>query len=181
MRILVIECCQCKEKKDSTDFYTNKRSSSGFQYHCKSCQAIRNKVFRLSNPDYAKTYNKDYYTKNKEHMNIQSRLYYKTTFFTRSSENKVRGRKHYSVNTHMYRARDARRRALQKQATPLWANSFFISEIYHLAKLRSKATGFSWHVDHIIPLNGKHVCGLHLETNLQVIPASVNLSKGNSY
>lgn len=56
---------------------------------------------------------------------------------------------------------------------------FVYSEAYDLCKLREKVTGFSWHIDHIIPLNGKTVSGLHVWNNLQVIPASVNLSKGN--
>lgn len=65
--------------------------------------------------------------------------------------------------------------------TPKWANKFFIREIYDLAAKRTKATSIRWVVDHVIPLRGKHVCGLHVETNLQVIPQAVNASKGNSF
>lgn len=75
--------------------------------------------------------------------------------------------------------RKATRRAAEFNATPAWANLFFIGEAYHLAKLREKATGFKWHVDHIVPLNSPLVCGLHVEHNLQVIPARTNLSKSN--
>lgn len=75
----------------------------------------------------------------------------------------------------------AKRRAAKKSAVPSWANSFFISECYHLARLRSKATGFPWHVDHIVPLQNKLVCGLHVEHNLQVIPGAVNQSKNNRH
>lgn len=56
---------------------------------------------------------------------------------------------------------------------------FVFSEAYDLAKIREKQFGFKWHVDHIVPLNGKTVCGLHVWNNLQVIPAVQNLSKGN--
>ena len=65
--------------------------------------------------------------------------------------------------------------------TPKWANSFFISEIYDLAALRTKYLGQKWVVDHVIPLRGDTVCGLHVENNLRVVPESVNLAKGNSY
>jgi len=62
-----------------------------------------------------------------------------------------------------------------------WANEFFISEAYDLAILREKATGFKWEVDHIIPITHKLVCGLHVENNLQVIPATENIRKRNRF
>src|SRR6266446_3171178 len=53
-------------------------------------------------------------------------------------------------------------RAQQIKATPAWANTFFISEIYELAALRTKMLGVKHHVDHIVPLRSKLVCGLHV-------------------
>ena len=69
--------------------------------------------------------------------------------------------------------------AMQTQWTEF--DNLFFEEIYDLAKLREKATGFKWHVDHIIPLQNKNVCGLHVPENLQCIPAKLNLIKGNSF
>lgn len=74
-----------------------------------------------------------------------------------------------------------RRRAAKLLATPVWANRFFIREAYALAKLREKVCGGKWHVDHIVPLRSELVCGLHVEHNLQVIPAAVNTAKHNRY
>lgn len=59
--------------------------------------------------------------------------------------------------------------------------SWLIEEIYHLSILRTKITGYKWEVDHIIPLQGKYVCGLHIPSNLQVIPAKMNRQKSNKY
>ena len=75
----------------------------------------------------------------------------------------------------------AARKALQLNATPPWANKFFIEEAYHLAKLRTEMLGFAWQVDHIVPLVSKRVCGFHCEDNMQVIPATKNAAKGNRF
>jgi hypothetical protein len=56
---------------------------------------------------------------------------------------------------------------------------FITEELHKLRRLRNEATKMDWHVDHIIPVNGKTVCGLHVWNNLQLIPASQNFSKGN--
>ena len=75
----------------------------------------------------------------------------------------------------------AKRRATKLEATPAWAIEFFIREAYALAKLREKTCGGEWHVDHIVPLRSKLVCGLHTHHNLQVIPAKSNISKNNRF
>jgi len=70
----------------------------------------------------------------------------------------------------------ARRKALKLQATPIWANKDAIEIIYEESSNRSENT----HVDHVLPLQGTIVCGLHVETNLQIILAHDNLTKHNS-
>lgn len=76
-------------------------------------------------------------------------------------------------------ARCRKRQAAKLNRTPPWASLKEIEKIYQLAARVSKFTGVPMHVDHIIPLQGKNISGLHAENNLQIIPASVNLSKGN--
>lgn len=71
-----------------------------------------------------------------------------------------------------------------KNARVLWdkeLTDFVMSEAIDLRKRRKEAIGFNWHIDHIIPLKGANVCGLHVWNNLRVIPESVNLSKGNTF
>jgi len=73
-------------------------------------------------------------------------------------------------------------RAKRKQRIVGWdkeLTEFIAKESYSLATLRYKHTGIKWHVDHVIPLCGKDVCGLHVWNNLAVIPALENLRKGN--
>lgn len=79
-------------------------------------------------------------------------------------------------------ARTIYRRLSKKQRTPKWLSEndiWMIKEAYELASLRTKLFGFSWHVDHIIPLQGAIVSGLHVPTNLQVIPWLDNVKKHN--
>lgn len=76
----------------------------------------------------------------------------------------------------------AKRRASRIQRTPKWLTEddlWIIKEIYKLAADRTKLHGFSWHVDHILPLQGKEVSGLHIPANLQVIPWMDNIKKHN--
>jgi len=82
-------------------------------------------------------------------------------------------------NLHIRMANNGIRRAISKQATPSWANKFFISEAYDLAKLRTNETGIKWEVDHIVPLKSNIVCGLHTYTNIRVITKKENLEKRN--
>jgi hypothetical protein len=56
---------------------------------------------------------------------------------------------------------------------------FVTREATDVAKRREAATGIAWHVDHMIPLQARKVCGLHVWNNLQVIPATMNVAKSN--
>jgi len=76
----------------------------------------------------------------------------------------------------------AKRRAMLLHATPSWADDKAIKSKYVMASFLTMATfGKGYHVDHIVPLQGKNVCGLHVEGNLQLMRAEDNLSKGNRH
>ena len=77
-----------------------------------------------------------------------------------------------------------KRYAAKKHRTPAWLTKIDaerIENVYKLATLQSKITGTIWHVDHIIPLQGKYVSGLHVPANLRAIPGADNIRKRNSY
>ena len=79
-------------------------------------------------------------------------------------------------------AKTARYTANKLKATPSWLTESHNLQIqckYSLAQMFSRETGIQHHVDHIVPLKGKTVCGLHVPWNLRVIPAVDNLRKSN--
>jgi 5-methylcytosine-specific restriction endonuclease McrA len=78
-------------------------------------------------------------------------------------------------------ARVSARQKRVKQATPKWADVSAIKEFYIDAQRLSKETGIPHEVDHVIPLQGKLVSGLHVPANLQILTESENTSKNNKF
>jgi len=76
-------------------------------------------------------------------------------------------------------ASKARRRARECNATVSWADKEAIERMYKVSAFLTHKLGEPHHVDHIVPLQGKNVCGFHVEYNLQVITATENLKKAN--
>lgn len=91
-----------------------------------------------------------------------------------TEQNPGYARVHYLENKSDYLANAARYRARLGLAQPAWANVGIIKEIY-------KTCPPGYHVDHIFPLQSDWVCGLHVENNLQCIPAKENLKKSNKF
>ncbi len=88
-------------------------------------------------------------------------------------------REWFLANPGWSREHTAKRKAAMLQAIPRWADAEQIDAVYKEAARISASTGIPHHVDHIVPLISKFVCGLHWKGNLRVLSATENLKKGN--
>lgn len=188
-------CTTCGETKELGDFHKSKAHSQGRASKCKDCtkkyQSARYKVNREevlerkkagygAKRDKILESKKAYYLENREEIISKAKKY--------RSENKkkisTQKSKYQRENRHKTNRLGADKRARKRQRTPEWLTQIQKSEIgdfYWLAQDLRSFTGQDYHVDHIVPLAGKNVCGLHVPWNLQVLPADVNTSKGNKH
>lgn len=157
----------------------------------------RMKEWHAANPrrEEAKARAAEWYKNNKDRGNANSATWRKkhakkakaiqAAYRKRNQEVcKERSEKWRKANPDRARAIVARRTAAKRNAIPGWygeLDEFVAAEAAHLAVLREKATGVKWEVDHIIPLQGRLVRGLHVWNNLQVIPMKLNRMKGNRH
>lgn len=153
-----------KRYKQNPDYFKRRAK----EWREKNIEVARNKSreFREKNPDYAPSYNKAYYKENKEKIKINTKRW-----------REANREKLLPFNA----ARVNRRNASKRNATPKWANQELIAKLYAEAAVMTAKTGVTFHVDHIVPMQSKIVCGLHCESNLRVIPGKDNQSKGNRY
>lgn len=84
-----------------------------------------------------------------------------------------KARERDAANPAKRNAKMASYRAQRLKATPIWADLAEIATIYEAAR------ALGAHVDHIVPLRSKRVCGLHCTANLQILSGVENMSKGN--
>jgi hypothetical protein len=169
-------CTKCGIDKPYSHYAKDSRALSGTQSSCKSCQAAWN----VANKDKKKATWDAYKEKHKEAIAAKNAALYqknKETYLLVKKQwyQNNKGRKNFLT---------AKRRAQMLKATPQWdeeLNELVLSEAYKLAKLRENVTGIKWHVDHIVPLQGKTVCGLHVWNNVQVITAAENQKKLNTW
>lgn len=149
-------------------------------------------AYRAANPDKARAAVERWYADpaNRERRRTYFRDYSKSEAF-RSAQAAYRERNPEKLaakgaawrraNTGKNCAKANGYRARRASREPVWlseADRWLISEVYCLAAARSRATGVKHHVDHVLPLNGRLVSGLHVPANLRVIPAGDNARKG---
>ena len=131
------------------------------------------------------------YEVNKEKINAKRRLKNQLNPEIRASARKnhavkisIYNKLYRTENSGIIKAIKAKRRAAKLNRTPIWlTNKDFekIEEFYTYATLFSEASGIQYDVDHIIPLLGKTVSGLHIPENLQIITHKENCIKKNKF
>ena len=158
-------CTKCGVEKSFDLFHKDKTRHDGLRSCCKGCVS-------------------SYMAQN--HVKNRARIVAKVTVWV--AENRERHNKKClqwaKDNPATVNARTARRYAAKTNATPAWLTAddhWLIAEAYDLAKIREKLFGFRWEVDHIVPLRGGRVSGLHVPWNLRVIPLNENRRKSNTF
>ncbi len=191
------KCSKCGTDKDLDCFH--KRGKNGYQSTCKTCKHELSKMHK----DYDKQYyldnkedillkqktkyenNKEsilarqkiYYISNKEQCYLSSRNWYLNNKDRWNELVKIRAHK----NPEKAYAHTVLMRNKRKNRVPVWADISKMQEIYKKCRQRSIDTGIPHEVDHIVPLCGKAVSGLHIESNLRIIPKTENRKKSNKF
>lgn len=198
-------CKDCGVTKPLSDYYH--RNGNPFA-ECRVCNLKRQAVYRKKqdrskywkkryseNKESIQSYNKEYYRKYRERFAERNKKYIEKNREKLYESNRLRyqeNKEEYKEindrwranNTDKINANSAKRYALKADAIPPWLSKEDkenIKSIYSLCSKLTESTGTPHHVDHIVPLKGRNVCGLHVPWNLQVISAEENLSKGNRY
>ena len=122
----------------------------------------RKKAWRVANPEKRRARKKAYRAAHPERERSRHKAY-------------------RAANPDKVAADHVRRRAAERQAQPAWADQCAIAQIYKEAARLTRQTGIVHHVDHVYPLAGRTVSGLHVEVNLQILTATENLRKGNAH
>ena len=139
----------------------------------------RVKEWRAANPDKKAEQHKRYAARYPEKI-VKRTQEWKKRHPERAAESSKKTRQKHAARV---LANKAKYRAVKLQATPNWLNKGHWFEIgcVYLYRDALKRVGLDYHVDHIVPLQGKTVSGLHVPENLQVIPAKQNRLKNNHY
>ena len=154
---------------------------------CKECI----KLDQLEAKVHISNYQANYYIRHKEKLKAASA----DNHHNNKERSAAQGRKYRATHTDeiaeylakyaknnkgAYNARSAKRKAVKHNATTLWTEFKQIKKLYEKAA-QMRASDIEVHVDHIIPLQHKLVCGLHVIANLRILDATENRRKGNRY
>lgn len=204
-------CTKCSVEKSFDCFSKSKGGKFGLKSECKQCSSVRfrkfyennkddlilkTRNFRKSNPNYSKEYQRNYYIKNREKVIAKTLKYLKSlSKLTKSLKNKKYYCKHKTKilrsnrewrnkNLAKVNLYSSIRRTRKQLATPKWLTEKDFRDIYSyyfLASELNKVAPDKFCVDHIVPICGENVCGLHVPWNLQLLTISENCSKSNKF
>lgn len=146
-------------------FYRSARAKDGYKARCKDCDRTAPKSTEAA---------ARYRDRNRASLAERSRNW-RIEHPERARDTNYRYR---TTNPDRMCALWAFRRASKAQRTPRWLSKYHKDQIKAVYK-EAREQGLV--VDHIIPLNGKHVSGLHVPWNLQLLTAAANLRKSNTY
>ena len=172
-------CRKCNRTLPATTEYfsVNRRIKCGLNSACKECDKARVAKHQKENPEIVAARQRKYRKENCDEINERRR--------NDNEENREKYREYEITkrknNPEYHKDKSLKRHRDVKQATPSWADTDAIDKIYNEAKRVKEETGEDYTVDHIIPLNGENVCGLHVDYNLQLITRSENSKKSNAY
>ncbi len=165
------KCYKCGCEKPLDLFNKNKAKKDGLASECRPCKKEQDKKYFVKNAEIIKQRASDWYYKNKD-----------DEAFKQLSKQRLKDWRSKNLDKHA--AKETKRRVLKLNAMPKWLSEQQLKDIateYELSKWCSEVMQTKYHVDHIVPLKGKTVCGLHVPWNLRVIPAKDNIIKGNRY
>jgi len=185
-------CNKCKVEKSLELFSKRRREKDGLQRSCKTCYNAYKRAYRKANIEAELEYGKTYREANRERIAIYNKAWTEANRdkaaagkrkWSRENPEKVAActKAYRTANAGKVNALTAKRRAAKIQRTPSWACLDNIKEFYTCAKELEELTGIEFHVDHIVPLLGKFVSGLHVALNLQILTAHDNICKNNSF
>ena len=147
---------------------------------CVVCLQNRNSQWQKDNPDKVYRNQLAYLSRYPERREAYIQQY----LISNKEERRIYLRNWRLLNKDKHAAKQRRREAAKLKRTPQWLTSGHHAEInnmYWLAADLQKVSGEKYHVDHIVPLQGKNVSGLHVPWNLQILPADMNCKKSNTF
>lgn len=187
------ECTKCGQFKAFELFHRKKGATDGRKSRCAACQNAASAIWHTLNRDRHLAMNREWYGKNHQAATERSKKWrqdnpewhqkYLKTWLEANAErvrhaSRIRLRRWKRRNRGAVNADKMHRIAVQLHATPVWADRRAIRNVYKEAALLRKQ-GLDCEVDHMVPLRGGKVSGLHVHTNLQIVPGEYNRRKGN--
>jgi hypothetical protein len=154
------------------------------RYHswCNDCRKLKKKEWDSKNVEYVRAKAMEWHYANYDKCKEKKAIVIKNWRKNNIEKCREYAKKCYQNNKEKSFAKSALYRANKRNAAPKWLDKNMqeqIANLFKIAKEMSRKTGIKYEVDHIIPLQGVNVSGLHVPWNLQVITQFENRSKHN--